>query len=216
MDYAIRLSFAYDSMKDVIERIAAAVEQLIVYQHDKDEKVSRTHIHLLAVGCKHSTDTLKNWIRKHIGAVEKTDWSFKAAERVEEARYRYITYMSKGRLDPLLVKGFSAEDIQRCKLAWVEPDTVRVRAVNGKLVKEIDEAANVSKRQLVEEMVAALSGQYCSTRDILIGIRKVLIQHKCVVGMYKVMDYYDAYMMYAHKEQWLDMLADKIDKRNLR
>lgn len=216
MDYAIRLTFEYDSIKDVIERIASSVESIVVYQHDKDDTVSRTHIHMLVVGCKHSTDTLKNWIKKHIGAVEKTDWSFKAAKKEESERLRYIAYMSKGRLDPLLVRGFTEEFIEKCKSSWVDPKEVRVNLKNGKLVKEIDEAANVSKRQLVEEMVAVIGSDYPSTRAILIGIRKVLIQHRCVVGMYKVMDYYDAYMMYAHKELWLDMLAERIEKRNMR
>jgi len=32
--------------------------------------------------------------------------------------------------------------------------------------------------------------------------------------MWKVMEYYDAWMMYAHKDEWVNMIAKKIESRN--
>ena len=123
--------------------------------------------------------------------------------------------MSKGVLDAVYLVGYTEEYIKECRLKWVIPRVdVKYNKDTGKYTKEIDDSANISKRKLVEEMVAHIGDSECDTRVILDGIRKVLIQHRIVVGMYKVMDYYDSYLMYSQKTRWIEMIASKIDKRN--
>lgn len=208
MNYAIRVTVEYSKIMTAIDKMVLQSEKTVVYQHDADDEVSRTHVHLLLVNCKVSTDTLKNWIKKDIGQVNKSDWSFKSADT---GYHKFITYMSKGTLVPVKVEGFELEEINRLKGEWIEPRSVK--AVNGKLVKEVDDAANISKRKLLEEMVAVIGDGVNDTRVVINGIRKVLVQHNIVIGLYKVMDYYDSYMMYANKETWLDNLAYKLDSR---
>lgn len=209
--YAIRLTFPYTEVQAIIEQFAKSSEGIVVYEHAADAEVSRTHVHMLILRCTVSTDTLKNYIKRVKGRVDKNDWSFKTADSDTE---KYITYMSKGVLDPVYVYDITTEYIDECKRKWIDPTVSRVKLANGKLVKEVDDSSNVSKRQLVEEMVATIGDSESCTRIILDGIRKVLIQHRIVVGMYKVMDYYDAYMMYSQKDRWIDMIACKIEKRN--
>lgn len=210
-DLAIRLTFCYTEVQEIIEQFSNNSEGCVVYEHEKDDEVSRTHVHMYLHKCKVSTDTLKNYIRRKKGQVEKTDWSFKTAESDPT---KYITYMSKGVLTPVYFHGYLEAYIDECKRRWVDPTVSKVKLSNGKLVKEIDDSSNISKRQLVEEMVANIGDSECDTRVILDGIRKVLIQHRIVVGMYKVMDYYDSYIMYSQKQKWIEMIASKIDKRN--
>lgn len=209
--YAIRLTFCYTEVQEVIEQFGNASEGIVVYEHEKDEEVSNTHIHMLLNKCTVSTDTLKNYVRRKKGVVDKTLWSFKTADSDVD---KYVTYMSKGVLSPVYVKGYDAEYIASRKQAWTAPQT-KVKLLNGKLVKEVDDSSNISKRQLVEEMVASIGTDECDTRIIIDGIRKVLVQHRIVVGMYKVMDYYDSYMMYGQKERWVNMVASRIEKRNM-
>lgn len=214
-NYKVRLTFPYSEIQAVIEQFGEVSEGIVAYEHKADKEVSRTHVHLLLVGCKMSTDTLKNYVRRKIGSVDRNDWSFEKAEDTVEGYEKYITYMSKGNLDCLYSKGMTKEFIDACKVKWVDPTVSRVKVINGKFVKEVDDSSNISKRQLVEEMVAHIGDSECDTRVILDGIRKVLVQHRIVVGMYKVMDYYDAYLMYGQKDRWLNMVASKIEKRNL-
>lgn len=211
--YAVRLTFPYSEVQGAIEQFAKASEGIVVYEHEADKEVSRTHIHLLLEKCSVGTDTLKNYVRKCKEVkIEKTDWSFKTAS---EDLGNYIKYMSKGVLESVYVKGYDMEYINECKSKWEDVSETRVKLANGKLVREVDDSANISKRQLVEEMVAHIGDSERDTRLILAGIRKVLIQHRIVVGMYKVMDYYDSYMMYGQKDNWIEMVAARIDKRNL-
>lgn len=114
MKLAIRLTYPYEDVKEFFRRF----DTCAVYQHDADEEVSRTHIHaLVETAC--STDTLKNWLRKIIGSVEKSDWSFVAKLKGEPVTDRFITYMSKGKLEPKLVKGFTQEQIDAYRKEWI-------------------------------------------------------------------------------------------------
>jgi len=113
--YAIRLHYPYDRLTDFFNRF----DVVVVYQHDADEEVSRTHVHAL-LEATISTDTMKNWVRKLVGHVEKTDWSFKTELQGQPVQDRFITYMSNGILEPKLVKGFTQEVIDNYKSQWIE------------------------------------------------------------------------------------------------
>lgn len=215
-NYKVRLTFPYSEIQAVIEQFGEVSEGIVAYEHKADKEVSRTHVHMLLVGCKMSTDTLKNYVRRKIGSVDRNDWSFERAEDTVEGYEKYITYMSKGNLDHSYSKGITDEFLVACRLKWVVPRVdVKYNKETGKYTKEVDDSANISKRKLVEEMVAHIGDSESDTRVILDGIRKVLVQHRIVIGMYKVMDYYDAYLMYGQKDRWLNMVASKIEKRNL-
>jgi len=108
-----RLSFPFSRITSALEKISECSERFVAYEHS--ERVENTHVHFLAVGPTISTDTMKNYIRKLIGSVERTAWSFKLASDVN-----CITYMSKGKLDPVLVKKFTEEEIEQYKMKWVE------------------------------------------------------------------------------------------------
>lgn len=214
MSLAIRLTYAYDTIKEVIEKLKDHCSAIAVYEHQADEEVSRTHIHALVVDCKVSTDTIKNWVRKVIGAVDKNDWSFKTAAKNTEEQYGFIVYMTKGVLEPVYSSGYDTALLDQAKSKWVDPKAISVKAKDGKLVKDIDESNTVSKRKILEAIIAEVGDTEYDTRTILAGIRKVLIRYNCVIGQYKVIDYYDAYMMYAQKDKWIDTVAFRIDKRD--
>lgn len=207
MSLAIRITREYNSIFEWLDNIVA--DKVLVYEHESDKEISRTHIHMLLVNPECKPDALKARFKKLYGAIDKSDWSFKTALADVDP---YITYMSKGVLPPKLSKGYSIEEITNLTSKWVDPELTKVHLVNGKLVKDIRESVKKTKRELLEQMRTELSDT-STTRDILRVIRKVLIANNEVVGQYKQMDYYDAYMMYDRKEDWLSAMEMKIAKK---
>lgn len=204
MDLAIRISRPYDDIFDWVDAIESS--KLAVYEHEADDEISRTHIHMLVIGCKIKPDSLKTRFKKAYGDIDKTDWSFKTA-----TDDKFITYMSKGHLAPKLTKGYDVAEIEKLTAEWIEPKTP-LKLENGKFVRDVQVAGQKTKIELLEQMRSRLSGSD-TTRDILKVIRRVLIDNKVVVGQYKMMDYYDSLIMYSSKEDWIAGMERKINSR---
>lgn len=117
MKIAIRLTIPWT---DKLTEFFSSLDRAVVYQHDADEEVARTHIHALAETSV-STDTLKNRLEKVIGyRLPKTDWAFTQKIKHNPVEDRFITYMSKGKYEPKYLKGFTQEDCDNYKSLWVE------------------------------------------------------------------------------------------------
>lgn len=205
MDLAIRVTRSYSDIMEWVDNLTA--DKVIVYEHEADDEVSRTHIHMLLIQSTLKPDSLKARFKKLYGNIDAKDWSFKSSD----GDPKYITYMSKGKLSPKLSKGFELSDITKYTSEWVEPKT-KVKLENGKFVRDVNEPGQKTKIQLLEQMRSRLSPTD-STRDILKIIRKVLIDNKVIIGQYKMMDYYDSLMMYDRKEDWLCGMERKINSR---
>lgn len=226
MNLAIRISRPYDDIREWCEFKA---EQKIVFQHDADDEVSRTHIHMLVIGSTIKPDALKYRYKKLYGDIDKTDWSFVASFKDSEGKTqpitaesseKFITYMTKGVLVPVLSEGYNPEKVLELAQQWKDPKTTTLKTEGGKFVrvpKEIkDDKKKKTKRDLIEVMVCRGKDQDVDPDDtprVVDMIRKVLVEHNEVLGMYKVMDFYDGYMMYACKEKFVDMVVAKINSR---
>lgn len=122
-NYAIRISLPYDDCKAIISKWADRSVAVVAYQHDADEEISKTHVHIALYGCEVQHEALK---RMWVNAPGKGNefWSFKTWETVqinEMDRDRYLTYCSKGVLRAKFVKIFSEELLERSRQDWVEP-----------------------------------------------------------------------------------------------
>lgn len=203
-NFAFRISVAYEETK--LDDLYELCERVIIYQHNADSSVKRTHIHGLIFGCTRKEDTVRNRFFKG-----KYEYSMKS--KVDD---KFITYMSKGILEPVYVKGFDPELVRLRTTEWQDhksaPGTTQVVLVDGKLVKEIPEKKKKTKRELIEIMVSHYE-PHMSDLNMLKVIRKVLIDNNEVVGMYKVLDYYDSLLMFGDKSRWLEMMASKINSR---
>lgn len=209
MSYVIRVSRAYDDVFDWVDGIKA--DKVAVYEHEADNEVKRTHIHMLLVNSDIKPDAMKNRYKKLYGDIDKTDWSFKsAAEGIADG---FVTYMSKGKLAPKLTKGYTTEEIMKLTNEWKEPERKStVKLENGKFVRSVDIVPKKSKSQMLEQMRSRLSDT-STTRERLIAIRKVLMENNEVIGQYKMMDYYDSLMMYYYKDDWMCSMERKINSK---
>jgi len=125
MNYAIRLTYTYQQMVGVIQRISDDADVVVVYEHDES---NRKHIHLYTEGTKSTVQTIKNWITKELSfKPDKSDWSFKTAQD-----RKFITYMSKGKLDPCAKKGISDSEIDELRKKWVQRQPKEEQEKNDK------------------------------------------------------------------------------------
>jgi len=201
----VRVSRSWDEIFDWLDAIEA--DKKIIYEHEADEEVQRTHIHMYIENPKLKDDALKTSFKKAYNPTDKgnTLWSWKSAN-VDEVM-KIITYMSKGTLVPKFAKGFDIKDIEKATESFQAP-----KLVDGKFVRVVKEVAKATKREMLEQMRSRMSGTD-TTRDILRIVRKVLMSNNEVIGQYKMMDYYDSLYMYERKEDWLYAMERKINSK---
>ena len=192
---AIRLSFPYDRLEMYFRKVKDACNRVVVYQHD----ATRVHVHALIVGCTVSTDTLKNWIRKEVGQVAKSDWSFVTAQNED-----FITYMSKGTLAPVFIYGYNDEVIESFKQKWVQREAKPKGLVQYRL--RLENPTEQKKRQ--SDMVQEIQLRYRALEDkeasaLITLIRQVVVvENKTLLGRYKLRDYYDTVMLLEEPKTW--------------
>jgi len=196
MKLKIRVSRSYAELQSFIDKLAEVCDVLVVYEHEADEDISRTHIHCYADNPQVSTDTMKNWVKKAMGTTvfPKTDWSFAEAQDIG-----FITYMSYGRLNPLFVKGIETSAIADLKDKWVDNPK---KTGKTQYVLKIENPAQQKLRQweMVEEinrrfqMIDPEASGDPVEKLIRIIRQVVIIENKTVCGRYKFRDYYDTIM----------------------
>lgn len=119
-NYMIRITYPYVRLKGFTQRLLEVCDRLAIYQHE----ASRIHIHAYLERCSVTTETMKNWIRQDVDEQPTKDmWSFKTKTREGPAEERFLTYMSKGKLEPVLVKGFTQEQLNYHRSQWVDLTT---------------------------------------------------------------------------------------------
>lgn len=212
MNLHIRISRSYSELTAWIA--SESYGSCVVYEHEADNEVSRTHCHIWVKNVKCSTDTLKNHVKKFIGKVAPSDWYFTTVNKSGDLwTDDVITYMSKGTLSPVFVSGWSSDEIDSFRQKWVSPPSPLV-VQDGKLVikRTVKETAKKTKRELIQEMLETYLPEM-DTREIIELIRKVLIRNNEVLGMYKVTDFYDSLLCYGNKEKFVDMMVQKINSR---
>lgn len=119
-NYHIRLSWSYDELKPFTQRISDNSSQCIVYQHTEQ---ARIHIHIWVKNITQSTDTMKLWIKDclKIKRVNRDQWAFTTCNKHKIPwTDELITYLTKGKLEPSQVKGFTEEEIVEYKEKWID------------------------------------------------------------------------------------------------
>lgn len=202
----IRVSRTYDELsktpkkdESFIKKLSDACDVCVVFEHEADETVSRTHIHAYVENPKVSTDTMKNWVKKTLAvtAFPKTDWTFVGA-----TDRGFITYLTKGKLTPCSVKGISKEEIDTLKAAWVDQPPAKGK-IQYKLKIENPQEQKMRQAEMVAEIRRRIHTDapaddmgYHNPRHVLnIIIAVVVKQNNTVCGRYKIRDYYDTVMM---------------------
>jgi hypothetical protein len=186
---------------------------MLIYEHTPDGNEENVHIHGLILEPwyekkgKRLDDTIERMRRAYFTKYYNKKYSLKVCDD----NNKYMTYMSKGHLDPKFIYNLTDEHIKICKERWVDPKQINLKLVDGKLVRELGKN-KLSKREIIDIMIADYNDSM-NTEAIVRLIRKTLVKNHEVLGMYKVIDYYDALLMYANKNAFDALIISKINSR---
>lgn len=228
MNYAPLVRQSFHDMSGIIEVWASACEQLVAYEHEADETVKTTHVHLIMMGCKYKTaEPLKRLYYKMFPAADKSEgnglWSWTNKEHPVPT-IDFITYMSKGHLRPKFCKGILPDKLEELRGKWVEPTP---RSSTQTFI-QLPEKPKITKHTLMLKVVNLILAEHINSteeqrkvvlRDLddaqwIKSIRKVLLDEKQMLGLYKVMDIYDCCIMYYAKDKFISNCLHIIEKRN--
>ena len=147
--YAVRVTHSWQQAQSIAHLWALRADKVLVYEHSKATFTARdkTHIHMLLVTTSVDKKQLRNIAKETVVPVKGNEnMSFKTAE---EPFGKYITYMTKGLLNPVYNKGFTPEELEECRLAWVDPNEYIKETPWSKLydewVKEAPQAPSPSQ-----------------------------------------------------------------------
>lgn len=142
-DYAGRVHCDISEQEIVINGLKDRCDSMIVYRHD----TFHPHIHFLMKNVKCSYDTLVNVVKRAIPGAKKDKYSFK-----KDANDDFISYMSKGKLDPVFNQGFTEELIKEKKLKGFDK-TDRLQASKPQETKKTN---TITNHQIVVEIAARM------------------------------------------------------------
>jgi len=193
---AIRVSRSFEELRSVIEKLDA--RRVVVYQHDSDEEVSRTHIHILVQDCNVEKLTFKRRIEALVGKVAASDWSFKATD---DNVGKYITYMSKGVLQPVYQRGYTDDEVAKFRASWVthEKSKPDKKATYDVVIQKIIESCSFDDNDHITPASVKL------VTDLLI---KELNKHRMIVGRFKFRDMVDTVFRQVKPEAYASKMVN--------
>lgn len=130
-NYAVRITRSYDICQRAIAAWALKCDKILAYEHT-GTVTEKVHVHLIMIGVTCTVDTLHN-IARPLGLATlkgNGDWSFKTKDKkygpVTDSP-KYITYMTKGNLEPRYNKGYTQAELDEAKASWVNKDTTSLQ-----------------------------------------------------------------------------------------
>lgn len=223
-NYAPRISLPYYDMSGVIEMWANSCARMAVFEHEADEEVNTTHVHMIMMECKYATaEPLKREFRKIIDTTRKGNelWSWEHKKH-PNPDITFIKYMTKGKLRSVFLKNISPAEVEEQRALWVEEKKNTPVVSSEEPIKKMTkyEVIMAVKKYFDDKAPKDLFGNVLSydvsDEDILACIRRVLIDNHQPLGLYKVMEIYDGYVMVTNKIKFIDNCLQVLEKRKIR
>lgn len=191
--------------------------KVAVFEHEADDEVSRTHIHVLMMeGVKGtSEDSIRNkWLKPvYFHKMEdKTVYDYMISQTYRNGKTSYavnegyITYMGKSVLKPVWLKGWGSSYVEDLVQKWVTPQP------SSTSKSKIDPEAKRRKRyDIIQDVLSDLrNNTHLSIPELVV---QHLIRNKEILGKWKVIDMIDAVEMYNDSESYTKRLMNFIHER---
>jgi len=120
----IRVSHPWEKVKTLVEAWEQYATTVVVYEHEADDEIKRTHCHLIITGLSVGRKRLRQIADKIAFPIKGNENSAIVVYDGSEVPY---VYMAKGSLEPVFSKGFSQSHHTRWKDAWVVPNTKQTK-----------------------------------------------------------------------------------------
>lgn len=235
--HAIRVSQSYADISGNIQIWADRCKRVLVVEHEKDDEVATTHVHIALFDCEVQAEALKRMFLNP-GSGNKfwsfKKWSDKPHPHLASTPYSYyLVYMFKSNLRESYSKEYSTAEIEEFRLAWqswastlpLAPEDAVLRQTN---LIDKQPKSKLTKHGIVSEVVNLVLSEYpaltaeqrkaklqdLTETQIYKLIRKVLIRENQALGLYKQIDLYDAFVMYHQKEKGLSEFLHILNKRS--
>jgi len=149
MNHAIRISRAYQDLSGIVAIWSSRSQKTIAYQHDADEKIEKTHVHIALFGCDVQAEALKRMWPEAPGKGNKF-WCWKTKYENKDGNLvpvdeNVITYMSKGQLTPCFSVGFADRDVDNLRSQWIPRDKAETGDYTERIVSQIVAKFNIKK-----------------------------------------------------------------------
>lgn len=223
-NYAPRVSLSYNDLSGVVALWSQSCARMAVYEHEADEEVPTTHVHLIMIDSKYKTaEAMKREFYRFIQTDRKGNelWSWHHRTN-SNPDITFLTYMSKGQLRPKFTKNITPAEVEEHRALWVDHKKTPVASSTDEQIKkltkyEIVKAVQAYFEEKAPKDIFGKPLEYEVPDDsILQCIRRILIDNHQALGIYKVMDIYDAYIMYANKTKFIHNCLNILEKRQPR
>lgn len=225
-NYTVRITLSYQDLSGVVARWADKCQRCICYEHEADEEIRQTHVHMILEGSTVQDEALKR--SSKLSGKGNEFWSWKQYD----GSRTFVTYMTKGKYAPKFLKNYSPAEVEEARKAWSEPTARHSTKSRQTSLEENSPKTKLTKHGIIARVVQAILTTDnvleanearraavltdISDERLLKVIRHVLIEEKQVLGLYKVMDLYDAFVMYYQKEKFLQNCLVVLEKRKPR
>jgi len=130
---AIRVTRPADELTDLVARLKEHCDVFVGYEHTPDQGCSRPHIHALLGNYTKTKTTFYNWCKSY-GITDASDYFYSefhskkcnCCRGKKKVDISFITYESKGRLEPIGLKGIGVEEVGELRARWVDSTTISV------------------------------------------------------------------------------------------
>lgn len=119
-DLCIRVTLPFQDCSGIVHKWSARCSKMLCYEHEADEEVSKTHVHMILQGLDCKTEALKRMWSDAPGKGNEF-WSFTPLR----SEAKYLAYMTKGQLRPKFIKNFSPAEVEAARESW-KPDEQKV------------------------------------------------------------------------------------------
>lgn len=222
-NYAPRVSLPYNDMSGVIAVWSQSCSSMVVYEHEADVDVPTTHVHMIMIDCKYKTaEAMKRIFYELVPTTRKGNelWSWHH-QKFPNPNLTFITYMTHGVKRPSYVNNVTEQEIEEYRALWVDDSKTPGNSSEPPPPK-------LTKYQIVKAVQAWFDAKaekdlfgkpiayQIEDESILQCIRRILIDNQQALGLYRVMDIYDGYIMYANKQKFIYNCLNVLEKRQPR
>jgi hypothetical protein len=228
-NYGLRISRSYNDLGLDLLPLYQLCQRVIIFEHQKDDKVERTHIHGLLMGCSRSDDTIRNtFLKKYYHEKDGKKvydyeliqkWKDKVTNTIKPVDMNYITYMGKGHLEPLYQKGIPKDESSEYVRMWKDFPThsgviTPKQGTLDKIVitKEVEEQRRKVKYDMVQDI--AQKWKEDGYEDLEEHAIRVLRHNRQCIGFHKVIEFCDAAEMYGSTSSFVDKVRRHREKRS--
>jgi len=174
--------------KELCKRLSTEAEKALFYLHPIKDSTGKElpHIHGLIYNWSKSDDTFRNQIKKAHnvkGTQLAVSNTYERGTKMNEEHIdRYVTYMSKGKFEPMFNKGFADDWIGERKREWKSPTTVRISGdltviTNGEVKKKVITQFAIARELEVWIIEQIANDNHPSHSNIVKQARMILHSH---------------------------------------